>query len=141
MFEGYKGKIVHVIGGMHDFMGEIDAFCSEVKDDNGYSSIIGDGKHPNGDGWIRIKNPCLVKTVEQKNAVGELISKLGGPQDVYEAFVDLYIPPGESLVEIRVLNENGGLHEAYMKQIKQPKIENIVVPGMKGFFNPPQPKQ
>lgn len=123
MLEAYKGKIVHIMGGIHDFMGEIE-------------------DSPNGDGWIRIKNPCLVKTIEQKGAVGELISKLGGPQDIYENFVDLYIPPGESLLEIRVLNENGGLHEAYMKQINQPKIERLVVPGMKGFFNPPiQAKQ
>lgn len=119
MFEGYKGKIVHVIGGLHDFMGEIDT---------------GPG---NGNGWIRINNPCLVQSVQKKNEVGELISKMGGPQRVYEDHVDIYIPPGQSILEIRVLKEGGGLHHAYMKQINQPKIDRLVVPGMPGFFAPP----
>lgn len=126
MFEEYKGKVVHIIGGIHDFMGVIENFPE---------------LHPNGLGWFRIKNPCLIKTVEQKNSVGELISKLGGPQCVYENFVDIYIPPGESMIEIRVVDVEGGLYEAYTKQLNQPKIKNIVVPGMKGYFNPPQPKQ
>ncbi|EFK95753.1 hypothetical protein LDC_2233, partial [sediment metagenome] len=124
-------------GGIHDFMGEIETFDGPKE---GYEPPTLH-EHPNGLGWIRIKNPCLVKTVEQKNAVGELISKLGGPQCVYKNYVDIYIPRGESMIEIRELDEEGGLYEAYNKQLNQPKIKNIVVPGMKGYFNPPPPKQ
>lgn len=109
MFEGYKGKIVHFIGGIHEYLGEIQWLDQT--------------------GWLRISNPVLARAHTQGKEAGLYLERLGGPGEVYAKWVDLYIPLGQSLMEVRILMEGSSLHNAYMKQVNQPKIENIIIPG------------
>ena len=98
----YENEIIHFIGGTTDYIGELDQ-----------------GDHPNGIGWWRIKNPCLsIQAPSMEGANLDIqIGRLGGPDGVYQAYVDLHIPPGIAFSEIRVLTKGGILHDLYMQEI------------------------
>ena len=110
MFEGYKGKVIHFIGGINEYLGELDQ-----------SSALSEN-------WIRIYNPVLVRFVTRGVETGLMVERLGGPGEAYEKFVDLWLP--DTLrYEVRVLREDGHLYATYIKQREMPRIENIVLPG------------
>jgi hypothetical protein len=105
----YKGEIIHFISGNTEFLGEIDQ-----------------GVHPNGENWLRIKNPCLIAYNPEKQGV--MIAKMGGIDDVYRPFVDIRIP-SNAVMQIRVLDKASELYKTYHRQIEQMKPKNIVLPG------------
>jgi len=109
----YNDEIIHLIGGIHDFIGKFDQT-----------------PHPMGEGWYRIKTPCL--TFLKEDAVNKrmttVVSRLTGPDGKnYRNFVDVYIPDSAHM-EIRVLNKSGQLHEVYQGEIDRKPSKLIVVP-------------
>jgi len=108
----YKGEIIHFIGGITEYIGELDQT-----------------EHPKGTGWYRIKNPCYF--VQQKSPDGKSItlgvSRIWGVDKLYRKYVDLYCPP-DSLIEIRTLDKNGGLYKSYMNQLERPSLDKIIPP-------------
>jgi len=108
----YKGEVVHFIGGLTEFLGELDQT-----------------EHPNGVNWYRIKNPCIVFTRnnEQMKRVETVVALLSGPQKAYRRFVDIRIPP-DSILEIRVLDKNGALYKHYYDEVNRIMPEKIILP-------------
>lgn len=97
----YTDQIIHLTGGIHDYVGELSCTL-----------------HPNGEGWYRIKKPCMIFKHKdpQSNAVKTVLSSLQGPKQAYKTYIDIYIPPGESVIEIRILDKSGQLYEVYKKE-------------------------
>jgi hypothetical protein len=126
MFECYKGQVVHFMGGLHDFVGEIETFFQET-DLPGMSTAP--GVHPIGEGWIRINKPCLTSTIKDKGRQLEQIGTMGGPGHNYQDFVDIYIPPGQSVMEVRVVDPESDMFRAYQRVVSQIKPKHIVLPG------------
>lgn len=110
----YKGKIVHIVGMLSSYVGELDQ-----------------DEHPNGEDWIRIKNPCSMKITGSNQL---MISKLGGVENMYRPYVDIKMPPDVAF-EVRVVDKASVLYEAYIAQITQKKREHIVTPGEAGLKN------
>lgn len=108
--EVYKGKIVHFIGGIHEYVGELDTKT-----------------HPNGTGWFRLLNPCFYMI--QKKGQDYIVSllRLWNVDKAYERYVDLFIP-ADSLVEIRELDETGQLYKSYKTELSKPSLDLIVAP-------------
>ncbi len=115
-FKTYKGDIIQFMGGLNNYVGEVEQF-----EDN-------KGKHPNGEGWIRLNKPCIQQTFREGKKTVESIGLLGGPARVYRQFVDIYVPPGQSITEIRVLDPAGSMIKVYRQQINQVKLERIILP-------------
>jgi len=105
----YQNEIIHFTGGINEYIGELDQT-----------------KHPLGDGWYRIKNPCCPYTNQDGDKVSFSITRIWGVDKLYRKFVDIYCPP-DSLMEIRVLDKNGGLYKAYMKELNRPDL-NLIKP-------------
>uniref|UniRef100_A0A6M3III3 Uncharacterized protein n=1 Tax=viral metagenome TaxID=1070528 RepID=A0A6M3III3_9ZZZZ len=108
----YKAEIIHFIGGLTEFVGELDQ-----------------SEHPNGLNWYRIRNPCIIFTRENKEMkrIDTVVALLSGPQKVYRKFVDIRIPE-DSILEIRVLDKNGALYEHYSKEVNRIMPEKIILP-------------
>lgn len=101
--EVYKDKIVHIIGAPTEYLGIIDNHPMCRKDFNG---------------WLRIKNPCFIGQIQQpKGKIEMLIVKVGMPSGDYEPQIDMYLP--DFRLEIRFLDEEGGLFAAYQNQMKR----------------------
>jgi len=117
IFDKFKpGDIVHLIGGITEYAGEISLISEEKM---GY--------------WVSIKNPCILMMVQKGNQMLSTLSILGGPEYVYEHHVILYLPK-DSLIEIRVLDREGGLYALYKKQAATPKYEGVLdLPGSPGY--------
>jgi len=105
----YQNEIIHFTGGINEYIGELDQT-----------------KHPLGDGWYRIKNPCCPYINRDGDKVSFSITRIWGVDKLYRKFVDIYCPP-DSLMEIRVLDKNGGLYKAYMKELNRPDL-NLIKP-------------
>lgn len=128
MFEEYQGKVVQIMGGLHDFVGEIETFEDRPSPSPAYEARP--PIHPNGEGWIRILKPCTTEYVKEKhNRILCHIVRLGGPQHDYAPFVDIYIPPRQSLYEIRVLDTESQMHKVYQEEANRQKPKHIVLPG------------
>lgn len=107
----YKDEIIHFTGGMVTYIGRLDQ-----------------SEHPNGEGWYRILDPCTMTVYEDDKRHAQLsLQRIWGMSKFFRHFVDIYCPP-DSLKEIRVLDKNGGLYKAYMKELGQPEMELIVSP-------------
>ena len=103
----YNDEIIQIIGGLNDYAGELDQT-----------------EHPNGPGWYRIKEPCLVY-VEANPQTGKLTNRIrrfvGPPGDPdYRNYVDVYIPDCVQM-EIRVLVKDGRMYKVYKEEINRKK--------------------
>ena len=107
----YRDEIIHFQGGLHEYIGVLDQT-----------------EHPNGSGWWRIKNPCsyIVQQVNE-NTVKFRLVRIWGMDKLYRKFVDIYCP-SDSLMEIRVLDKDGGLYKAYRQEIDRPDVSRIHLP-------------
>lgn len=109
----YAGEIIHFIGGMTPFLGELDQ-----------------GDHPNGPNWYRIKNPCLIKLVPSETGPKTAkidVTTLEGDNNYYRKYVDIRIPP-DSILEIRTLDKKGEFYKMYdaaQKRIKKGLIHRV----------------
>jgi hypothetical protein len=110
----YKGEVIHFIGGIHEFIGEVEV-----------------GPPMDHGRWYRIKNPCqsFVKQNEVQKRVDTIITSLAGPRKIYRKFVDLYVSHDMPL-EIRVLDKNGELYKVYQQEVNRITPENIILPDM-----------
>jgi len=108
----YNGEIIHFIGGIHGYIGELDQ-----------------SKHPMGEGWVRIKNPCAVDIVQDNKtkAVNRVIARIWGIKKLYQKYVDIYCPK-DSLKEIRVLDKQGEIYQVYQKELNRPDLNLIKAP-------------
>jgi len=104
----YEGQIIHFFGGMTPYIGELHQ----------------NKKHPNGDGWIRINNPCQLHVEKQGKNVRAQVRRIWGMNKIYQKFVDIYCPP-DSLKEIMVLDKDGDLYKSYKKEIERPDTSSI----------------
>ena len=111
--KSYKGEIVHFIGGIHEFIGELQQ-----------------DEHPLGPGWYRIKNACLtfVRQNEKEKRLDTVVAAIDGPNKAYRTFVDFYLSP-DMPIEIRVLDKNGGLYKFYNEEVNRIKADRIIIPG------------
>lgn len=99
----YNGEIIHFFGGLTAYIGELDQI-----------------EHPAGPGWWRIRHPCISESYkDDDDNLQTMVLRIWGDKKRYRKFVDIYCPP-DSLMEIRVLDKNGGLYEDYMKELKRP---------------------
>ena len=106
----YKDEIVHFFGGLNDYIGELDQTG-----------------HPMGPGWYRIKNPCCLQTKQDGDTLRVGITRIWGVDKMYRKYVDIYCPR-DSLMEVRVLDKNGGLYKAYMNELGRPDLNLIKSP-------------
>jgi len=104
----YKGEVVHIIGGIQEYIGEIE-----------------EGDHKNGIGWHRINNACLTfkRVYDNDKKIHTVVSALRG----YRKFVDQYIPP-DLPIEVLTLDKNDELYKVYKKEINQVKTSHIILP-------------
>ncbi len=109
----YKGKIVHIVGMLSSYIGELQQ-----------------GEHENGEDWIRIHNPCGLKITNNQL----IIAKLGGVENMYLPYVDIKMPP-DIAFEVRVVDKASVLYDKYIEQITQEKREHIVTPNEAGMKN------
>lgn len=106
----YKDEIIHFFGGVQNYLGQLDQ-----------------SEHPNGPGWYRIKNPCNLYISQDKDVVRTQITRIWGVDKFYRKFVDIYCPL-DSIMEIRVLDKEGGLYKSYMKELDRPDLNLIKSP-------------
>jgi hypothetical protein len=99
----YKDQIIHITGGVNDYIGELDP-----------------AKHKLGPNWYRINDPCLVFADEK----GMRLAAIQGTGNFYKRFVDIRIPE-DSIIEIRTLDAGGDLMEAYEKERVREKSKLI----------------
>lgn len=108
--EIYKGKIVHVVGGFKEYIGELV-------------------EHPLKD-WLRIKGPCLMlmvpKNANNPQAGAEIKIIRITDSKVYEDYVDTFM--SDACFEIRELGKEGFLYKAYVKEMERPDAERILTP-------------
>jgi len=129
MKKSYHDEIVHLVGAIHENVGTL---------------VCGPGAavHPFGDGWFRIKNPCVAFQVqnEQTKTVENGIMPIAGINQIYKPVIDIYIP--ESIMEIKVLDERGDLYKNYVAaiELKAPSKKSGIVlagPGALAGLKPP----
>lgn len=108
----YNSEIIHFIGGVHDYIGELDQ-----------------SEHPMGKNWYRIKKPCITfsQRNEEKQRVDNVVASMVGPHKTYRKFVDIRVPE-DSIMEIRVLDKNGDLYKFYQKESNRVSPSLIVMP-------------
>jgi len=106
----YQNEVIHFVGGINEYIGELDQT-----------------KHPLGEGWLRINNPCRFYFEQQKDRFKVQISRIWGVDKLYRKFIDIYCP-ADSLKEIKVLDKNGGFYKAYMKELGRPDLNLIKAP-------------
>ena len=96
----YNGEVIHFIGGVHDYLGELDQ-----------------SEHPMGSDWYRIKNPCITFQQQdpQTQKLNNVVASMAGPNKAYQKFVDIRVPP-DSIMEIRVLDKKGDLYKVYKQE-------------------------
>lgn len=114
----YPGKIINIIGGVHEYVGELDTL-----------------PHPFGPNWYRIREACQV-TVGQ-NEQGQpvrLVSCIDGYKNDYRRYVDIRIPE-DSIIEVREVNPDGALYKVYKNQLNQVKLDKIVAPDASDLQN------
>jgi hypothetical protein len=102
----YKGEVIHIIGGLNDYIGELDQ-----------------SEHPNGPGWYRINKPVLsfLQQDDKGRPVNALFAYKGAPgEQTYRDYVDIFIPPDDPK-EIRTLVKDGPSHKIYMKIVNAKK--------------------
>jgi hypothetical protein len=104
MNQNYKEQIVHLIGGVNEWVGEFDS-----------------SEHKNGADWIRLKNPCRVAYINSPNGgQGIKLMSAYNAGSLYKQYVDIRIP-SDSIVEVLTLLKDGGLMEAYLKESTREK--------------------
>lgn len=111
MIENYKEQVVHVTGGMNDWVGELDTT-----------------PHKNGSNWIRIKNPC--KAVYGHDKSGNEAIRLMAVYNagtMYKKYVDIRLPD-DPAIEILTLLKDGDLMKNYMTQVTREKSTIIQMP-------------
>jgi len=109
----YEGEIVHFKGSFHDYLGELETFKKG---------------HPNGANWYRIKNPCGFISQSDRNNVARFTAvRIWGHDKLYQKYVDIHCPP-DSLIEIKVLDKEGGLYKMYEAELNRPSLDRIVTP-------------
>lgn len=98
----YNGEIIHFMGGIHDYIGEL----SQTK------------PHPMGPHWYRINKPCITFLQQGPQKLVDVVASMHGPFNKYRKFVDIYIPP-DSTMEIRVLDKKGKLFKFYQEELSR----------------------
>jgi len=114
----YAGKVVHVIGGISEYIGEL-------------------ADHPMNEGefcgWIRIKNPCLVQLhTDEAGSIKIRLMRIGGVQGNYRDRVDMHFPK-DTFLEIRELMKSGTLCQAYRNELERPVLDKIIDPNAVDF--------
>jgi len=111
MFKNYKEQIVHVIGGMNEYVGELDT-----------------APHKNGSNWIRIKNPCKVNYMHDKAGSQAIrLMSMYNSGTLYKQYVDIRLPDDPAL-EILTLLKDGDLMKNYLSQVTREKSAIIQMP-------------
>jgi hypothetical protein len=109
----YNDTIIQVAGGLNDYIGKLDQ-----------------APHPMGEGWYRIKEPCMVFTREdpKSRSIQNVIMPLKGrPGDEnYRNYVDIRIPDTMPM-EIRTLQIDGPMYKIYIQEMNRKK-SNIIIP-------------
>ena len=108
----YKGEVIHFIGGLTEYIGQLEM-----------------SEHLNGKGWYRLNDPCVLVHEKKGEEVRTRISRLGGPKRVYRRFVDIFIPDAYPM-EIRVLDKNNELYNVYFEAVNQVVPDRIVLPNL-----------
>lgn len=129
MFEDYRGKIVHLFGGLHEYVGEIEFNVACIHSATAVNGVVFPSEQEEWTGWIRIKEPCLAHQVKDGKRILETLGLMGGPGHNYEHYVDIYIPPGQSMLEVRVIDPDSDMMRAYKNEISRVKARRIVLPG------------
>lgn len=107
----YENKVVHFTGGIKEYIGRLFQ-----------------GKHPNGKGWWRINEPCQVVVVQKgEELISVSLARIWGMDKLYEKHIDIYCPE-DFLMEIKVLDESGGIYKTYLKEIGRPDRSLILSP-------------
>lgn len=116
--ELYKDKIIHFIGGIHEYVGTIEFFF----DENGVQQ-----EHPNGPNWIRLNNPCRyrLEPADKEGFVKERLFRIQRDDKAYEPHVDIYSPI-DSLKEIIILEEEGSLFKLYNNELSRQGYDRLV---------------
>lgn len=107
--KAYNNQIIHLTGGVHDYIGE-----------------LAQGPHKMGAGWWRILNPCQVFQHKdpKTNSVQLVVASLWGDGEAYKRYVDIYIPPGQSVIEIRTLDKTGQFYKVYKSEVdRAPRVK------------------
>ena len=109
----YRDEIIHFIAGPNEYLGKLSQ-----------------AEHPNGEGWYRIEKPALIFQREnpQHKRIDTVITSLPGLNKGYRNFVDIHIPKGQSIIEIRVLDKAGQLYEVYNREVNREGPSLIQVP-------------
>ena len=108
----YEGKVVHVIGGVSEYIGSF-------------------GEHPlaskNGM-WIRLNKPCVVQMdVNDAGSIKIRLMRIGGVQGNYEDRIDMHFPK-DTFLEIRELGKRGTLYKAYKEELDRQVLDKIIDP-------------
>ena len=107
----FEGEVIHFTGGFKEYIGRL-----EMSD------------HPLGDGWWRINDPCTIMADEKGDKIQIRVYRLGGINKWYRKYVDFYIPPHESMIEIMTLWKDNDLYNMYIKAINQEPSKHIWTP-------------
>jgi len=110
----YNDEIIEFSGGINSYIGKLEQ-----------------SKHPQGPGWYRIIDPCLVIQKEglETKQIKNTIATIWGPQKNFRKFVDIYVPP-DSIMEVKVLDKDGELYKFYQTEISRKAPNLIVLPSM-----------
>lgn len=103
----YNGQIIHFSGGINEYIGELDQ-----------------APHKMGKNWYRINNPCMIREVQTQQGMQTRLMAIQGVGNFYKRFVDIRVPD-DSIVEIRVVDKEGDLVEAYRKESVREKSKII----------------
>ena len=108
----YNDEVIQISGGLNDYIGKLDQ-----------------SPHPMGEGWYRIKDPCITFSKQDPNTkqVLNVVASLHGPQNNFRKFVDIRIPDGLQM-EIKVIDKTGELYKFYQKEINRETPQNIILP-------------
>lgn len=99
----YSDQIIHLFGGMHEFVGEL---CQKP--------------HKMGKDWYRILNPCMVSQMQDpvKKTLTNVLVFLSGSEDAYKKYVDIRIPH-DFAMEIRTVNKGSNMHKIYKQEVER----------------------
>lgn len=115
----YAGEIIEFNGGINTYLGELEI-----------------GEHPLGPNWYRIKNPCITFRRENKDMkrIESVVASIWGNQKMFRKFVDIRIPE-DSILEVKVLDKDGGLYKIYKDEINRIAPERIILPDNAGLIS------
>jgi hypothetical protein len=108
----YKDQVICFSGGLTEYIGVLDQ-----------------APHKMGENWYRILEPCQMvnRQVGNQSQIG--LVAIQGAGDHYKRYVDIRVPR-DSIIEIRTLDPQGDLYQAYTKEKDRKKSKIIHAPGL-----------